>query len=135
MICGNFHVTQLPNVAKLAHSGDRILVAKFLTPQRWDLVVFQYPENPSLVYVDRLVGMPGEEILVRDGSVWGSAERPALLGDDEYFVLGDFSAQSNDSRMWKKGAAGHNPFAVPESHLIGVVTHIYWPLDRWRIFR
>ncbi len=165
MICGNFHVTQLPNVAKLAHSGDRILVAKFLTPQRWDLVVFQYPENPSLVYVDRLVGMPGEEILVRDGSVWangkkltppdsltginylseipdwygpetwGSAERPALLGDDEYFVLGDFSAQSNDCRMWKKGAAGHNPFAVPESHLIGVVTHIYWPLDRWRIFR
>lgn len=56
---------------------------------------------------------------------WGLKNRPALLGKDEYFVLGDFSVQSNDSRFWQQGASGHNPFAVPESHMKGVVTHTY----------
>ena len=112
----------------------------------------------------RLVGLPGETIHVDGGAVWvngmrldppttlrgleylsempnwrtplwGANERPAVLGQDEYFVLGDFSAQSNDSRLWEKGASGHSPFAVPESHLRGVVTHVYWPPQRWRVLR
>jgi hypothetical protein len=62
-------------------------------------------------------------------------DHSARLGEDEYFVLGDFSAMSKDSRLWGEGAPGHHPFAVPESHLRGVVTHIYWPPDRWRILR
>ncbi len=165
MICDHFHVTEMTNVDNHVYSGDRLLVAKFLTPQRWDLIVFQYPEDPSALYVMRLVGLPGEKIHIQDGYVWadgkrltppasiqgieylsdlpvsygpdlwGSADRPALLGDDEYFVLGDFSVQSKDSRLWEQGAPGHNPFAVPESHLKGVVTHIYWPIHRRRIFR
>ena len=165
MICGNFHVAEATDVDKTVHSGDCFLVAKFLTPQRWDLVVFQYPEDPSTPYVMRLVGFPGEKIHIQDGSawvdgkkqtppgslqgieylaelpdwfgpdLWGSANRPALLGNDEYFVLGDFSALSNDSRLWEQGAPEHNPFAVPESHIKGVVIHTYWPLSRWRIHR
>jgi hypothetical protein len=67
--------------------------------------------------------------------LWGSPERPARLSEDEYFMLGDFSAQSRDSRLWKRGAPGHNPYAVPTSHLYGVVTTIYWPPSRWRAFR
>ena len=61
--------------------------------------------------------------------------RPAKLGDDEYFVLGDFSPQAKDSRLWREGAPGHTPYAVPASHIRGVVTHIYWPPKRWRILR
>jgi type IV secretory pathway protease TraF len=64
-------------------------------------------------------------------TVWG----PVRLGADEYFVLGDFSRRSFDSRYWTDGAAGHPPFAVPESYFVGVVTHIYWPPSRWRVFR
>lgn len=165
MICDNFHVTEASDVDKSVHSGDRFMVAKFLTPQRWDLVVFQYPEEPATLYVKRLVGLPGEKVHIKDGSVWvdgvrqtppdsirgieylselpdwfgpdlwGSDNRPALLGNDEYFVLGDFSAQSKDSRLWEQGAPGHNSFAVPESHWKGVVTHTYWPPHRWRIHR
>ncbi len=165
MICDNFHVTETSDVDKTVHSGDRLMCAKFLTPRRWDLIVFKSPEDPTVLYVKRVVGFPGEKIQIRDGSVWvdgkkqtppdslrgieylselpgwsgpdlwGSANRPALLANDEYFVLGDFSAQSSDSRLWKQGAPGHNPYAVPESYLIGVVIHTYWPLHRWRIHR
>ena len=164
MICDNSHVTQPSNIDKRVRAGDRILVAKFLTPRRWDIVVFQYPVDPTKLFVKRLVGFPGEKVHIQDGSVWidgerqtppdslqgvqylselsgwgrdlwGSVEHPALLGDDEYFVLGDYSAQTNDSRMWGRSAPGHNPFAVPESYLKGVVTHTYWPPHRWRIHR
>jgi signal peptidase I len=164
MICDNFHVNEVSDVEQRAFLPDRFLVAKFLAPKRWDVIVFQYPADPSTLYVMRLVGLPGETIHIKDGAVWingnrleppdslrsinylselsewhgdlsGSKDRPAVLGKDEYFVLGDFSPQSMDSRLWEQGASGHNPFAVPESHLRGVVTHIYWPPQRWRILR
>jgi signal peptidase I len=164
MICENFHVGHTANVGGKVHSPDRFLVAKYLAPRRWDLTVFQYPEEPSTLYVMRLVGLPGETIHIEDGAVWvngsrletpdalrgikyssemhdlpvelwGTKDRPAVLGNGEYFVLGDFSLRSKDSRLWEQGAPGHNPFAVPESYLRGVVTHIYWPPQRWRAFR
>jgi type IV secretory pathway protease TraF len=62
-------------------------------------------------------------------------QHPAKLGPDEYFVLGDFSAVAFDSRFWDQGAPNHPPFAVPESNILGVVTHTYWPPSRWRAFR
>ena len=150
---------------------DRFLVNKLVKPRRWDIVAFKVPEEPSTSYVMRLVGLPGEEVVIRDGvvwidgqkhdppeslrglrytttfaigtaphryiplQVWGSEEYPAKLGPGECFVLGDFSENSRDSRLWEYGAAGHPPYAVPESHIIGVVTHIYWPFSRWRSFR
>jgi hypothetical protein len=43
-------------------------------------------------------------------------------------VVGDFSLQSADSRTF-------HPFAVGRSHIDGVATMIYWPPDRWHIFR
>ena len=144
-------------------SGDMIVVNKLLAPQRWDLVVFKYPKDPSTIYTKRLVGLPGEQVVIREGGVWvdgvrlempksltgleyfdvlplalplnGTSDRPAQLGADEYFVLGDFSKQSSDSRVWNRGAPGHPSYAVPASHLGGVVTHIYWPIARWRAFR
>ncbi|MCA9025679.1 MAG: signal peptidase I [Planctomycetaceae bacterium] len=165
-ICTDFHVTQTDDVADLGESADRIMVAKYLSPERWDMVAFKVPEDPSTIYVMRLVGLPGEEIVIKDGKVladsrelippnelakveyitdtngeqdwpanWGSPESPAQLADGEYFVLGDFSARSRDSRLWVKGAPGHDPYAVPESYIVGVVTCCYWPPDRWRTFR
>lgn len=164
-ICDKFHVTRTSTIDKTVHPGDRFIVAKFLTPRRWDIVVFQYPEEPETMYVKRLVGLPGEKVKIQGGSVWidgvrqtppdsikgieylselpdwpdlifwGSEQRPALLADDEYFVLGDFSAQAKDSRYWEMGAPGHNPFAVPQSYMKGVVTHTFWSPYRLRIHR
>lgn len=164
-VCDNFHVTEYSDTEKQVGSSDRIMVAKFLSPRRWDLIVFESPEDRSIKYIKRLVGLPGEAIHIDDGAVyangkkldppvdlkdlqylaelpnapmmnsWAKPEMPALLGEDEYFVLGDFSARSHDSRFWREGAPGHPPYAVPKSHLTGVVTHIFWPMSRWRVLR
>jgi signal peptidase I len=60
--------------------GDRILVMKFpydlpflpgaSPPQRWDVVVFRYPEEPEVSYIKRLVGLPGEELSVYFGDIY-----------------------------------------------------------------
>jgi signal peptidase I len=60
--------------------GDRILVMKFpydmpflpgsSPPQRWDVVVFRYPEEPEVSYIKRLVGLPGEELSIYFGDVY-----------------------------------------------------------------
>lgn len=162
MICERFHTEEVKHTDTPIFGADRFLVWKFLEPQRWDLVTFRTPWNPEQKFVKRLVGLPGETVYVHDGAVWVNGERleppaaladlryasdetahaengtkdnPAVLGDDEYFVLGDFSAQSMDSRAWREGAPGHNRYAVPQSHLVGVVTHLYWPPKRFQIFR
>jgi signal peptidase I len=146
-----------------AHEADRFVVSKLTTPRRWDVVVFRYPEEPTTRYLFRLVGLPGEEVQIRDGAVWIDDRRlempeslrglryetpegipfdhvwgvtaPARLGPDEYFVLGDFSRNAKDSRLWQSSAPGHAPYAVPKSYIEGVVTQIYWPPKRWRVFR
>ncbi len=140
--------------------GDRIVALRVLKPRRWDVIVFEYPADPSVVYAMRLVGLPGEEVAIRDGDVWINGRRepkpeaiqglvytgdplrdpegdwgPVQLADDEFFVLGDFSLRSSDSRGWSVGAAGHSSYAVPRQNLVGVVSHIYWPLGRVRVFR
>jgi signal peptidase I len=168
MICSGFHSHKTFEHDDGGHALDRIMVAKFLTPRRWDLAVFRVPFEPEQTYVKRVVGLPGETVTIREGEifidgakveppaalagiryvttfprdnflipgeVWGTVEHPAVLGSDEYFVLGDHTTASLDSRLWTEGAEGHPPYAVPKSHLIGVATHIYWPLERMRVLR
>jgi len=164
VICENFHSTRSSERDKPLQPSDRFFVNKFLKPRRWDLVVFRYPEDPEVLFVHRLVGLPGEVVTIQNGAVcindraisppeplrgldyvseiddfpdelWGTPQNPAKLGADEYFVLGDFSRCSKDSRLFQSGATGHPPYAVPASYLYGVVTHIYWPPSRCRAFR
>jgi signal peptidase I len=128
------------------------------------MIVFSFPGDPSVNYVKRLVGLPGEKLAIQDGAVLINGEKieppesirgiryaptiefggtvhsgpgsvPVVLGPDEYFVLGDFVDQSADSRFWEQGAPGHPPYAVPTSHMVGVVINIYWPPSRWTSFR
>jgi signal peptidase I len=142
------------------HSRDRLISSKFLYPRRWDLIVYRNPEDPSTQYVHRLVGLPGERVAIEDGDVWINGVRatrpaglsglvyvaspireeettwgPVSLDRGEYLVLGDFSRRAKDSRVCQTGAPGHPAYAVPASHIVGVVTHTYWPPSRWRIFR
>ncbi len=55
-------------------NGDRILVLKciyqFFEPKRWDVVVFKNPTEPTINYIKRLVGRPGETIEIIDGDVY-----------------------------------------------------------------
>ena len=138
------------------HPGDRILVNKLFVPRRWDFVTVRSPVNPGEQYVKRLIGLPGEEVVIKEGQVWvngnplqppaeiaslrftppawseadalwGSPGRPAKLGPGENFVVGDFAERSADSRTWGK--------PIPQSDITGVVTLVYYPISRWRIFR
>ena len=164
MICRHFHEFIPTSADGMANEGDRIIALPFLKPRRWDIAVFQLPSDPETTYVKRLVGLPNETIVIKDGDVWadgvklqkpdfmselqyqaevdgwseevwGSPASPAMLRDGEYFFLGDFQSRANDARLWRTGAPDHPPYAVPESHLRGVVTHIVWPPERIRTFR
>ncbi len=59
-------------------NGDRILVLKclyqFFEPKRWDIIVFKNPTEPSINYIKRLVGLPGETIEIIDGDVYINGE-------------------------------------------------------------
>ena len=95
-------------------NGDYLIIDeisyRFRNPQRGEVIVFKYPENPSQRYIKRIVGLPGETIEIKDGQViifennqsWALNESDYLsgnlmfvncpkisLGPDEYFALGD----------------------------------------------
>ncbi len=59
-------------------NGDRILVNKFAydfaEPDRWDVVVFRYPEDAKINYIKRLVGLPGETVSLAAGDIWTSRD-------------------------------------------------------------
>jgi signal peptidase I len=59
--------------------GDRILVNKFpyefADPQRWDVGVFKYPEEPKTNYIKRIVGLPGETLEIRQGDVYSVSKQ------------------------------------------------------------
>lgn len=104
-------------------SGDRILVLKYVyaisQPQRWDVVVFKNPENPDVNYIKRLVGLPGERILIAGGDVyvreeadepWRIARKPPdvqravwqPIYHSDYYPLdqGAPSAPSHRQELW-----------------------------------
>ncbi|MCM8781640.1 MAG: signal peptidase I [Candidatus Omnitrophica bacterium] len=133
--------------------GDRILVNKFIyrfkEPQRGDIVVFKYPEDKKKDFVKRLIARGGETLEIKDGNIYINdklVENPYVMrgfyyynrGDygglnqqikvppDSYYVLGDNSASSRDSRYWG---------FVPKKNLLGKAVLIYWPLHRIRVVK
>ena len=107
----------------------------FDPPERGEIIVFEYPKDDTKDFVKRVLGLPGETVEVRSGTVYvngeaiwepylqrrdGSSTPQLTLGEREYYVIGDNRRNSNDSRAWG---------AVPEDHIVGRVWLVYWPWD------
>lgn len=152
--------------------GDHLLVNKFIygtkipftdtvllplrDPKRGDVVVFEYPEDPSKDFIKRIVGVPGDVVEGRDKKVYVNgklyedshainkesaiipAEQsprdtfgPIVVPQNSYFTMGDNRDRSYDSRFWK---------FVRRDQLKGLAFIKYWSIDgpwykfdiRWR---
>lgn len=90
---------------------------KFKDPERFDIIIFKYPDDESQLFIKRLIGLPGETVEIRNGKVYinGSEEPlddsfvpetptgnygPYKVPEDCYFMLGDNRENSRDSRFW-----------------------------------
>lgn len=124
------------------HDGDRILVDHvsymFATVAHGDIIVMRYPLDPTVDYVKRVVGLPGDHVEILRGQVWLNGERLAedyvaaenidpwavadvVVEPGHFFVLGDNRIRSSDSRDFGQ---------VPEVYLRGKVRARLWPFQR-----
>lgn len=123
-------------------NGDRILVDHvsymFSGVERGDIVVLRYPLDPSVDYVKRVVGLPGDRVEIFRGQVWINGSRldedyvaaenidpwavtNTVVEPGHYFVLGDNRLRSSDSREFGQ---------VAEAYLRGKVRACLWPARR-----
>jgi signal peptidase I len=119
------------------HNHEYILVEKvsywFRSPERGDIVVFRYPGDPSEDYIKRVIGLPGDHVVVHDGHVYVNGRQltePYIAAPPDYtddrvvapgdlYVLGDNRDNSSDSHEWG---------LLPRANIIGRAWIAYWPL-------
>ena len=138
-------------------SGERLLVNRFVYartesglfggdsyvfhgPDRGDIIIFHPPGGYDTDFVKRVIGVPGDEIDIRDGSVYVNTVRetysaqstsaqggiyPRKVPEGQYFVLGDNRRVSNDSRNWG---------FVRAKDILGRAWIGYWPLPKFQLF-
>lgn len=119
------------------HDGQFLLVSKveymLHQPERGDVIVFRFPNQPSRDFIKRIIGLPGDRIDIRSGQVVINNEPlpetyplnpgsynfgPVTVGAEEYFVLGDNRNNSSDSHSWGM---------MPTKNIIGKAWFSYWP--------
>ena len=122
---------------------------RFQPEKRGDIVVFRYPQNQKEFFIKRLIGLPGEEVQIKDNNVTifneehpegfvldefylgegvstvAANEERIKVGANEIFVLGDNRNVSKDSRVFGP---------VNKSFLIGRVLFRGWPFSRVQVF-
>lgn len=133
------------SIARLTHPGDK---NGAYIPKREQIVIFKFPLRPSIVFVKRVIGLPGDHVVIQNGTVtvYNSANPngfnpdsshlttdPVTLGSiDEVvpsgniFVLGDNRTPggSYDSRDWG---------LLPSTDIIGIATLRLLPLNQFKV--
>jgi len=119
------------------HDGELVVVNRLA--YRWsdltrgDIIVFNFPFDPDRRFIKRLIGLPGDRIMVQDGRLYINnvpVEEPYIaappvyrgtwtVGPDEVFVLGDNRNNSSDSQNWGM---------LPINEIIGKAVVVYWPV-------
>lgn len=128
--------------------GDNLWINKlayrFHDPERFDIVVFPYQDS-SVYYIKRIIGLPGETVRIEeDGTIYinnepleenygyetispsmiGRADEDIVLGENEYFVMGDNRNDSKDSRFEEVGN-------IKRDELEGKAAFRIWPLSKF----
>lgn len=126
----------------------RFTVDAFKTIERQDVTVFRYPKNPEQFFIKRVIGLPGEAVEIRRGKVIiynmlhpdgfvldesaylssGSLTQDmqkVVLGEDEYFVMGD-------NRMFSYDSRSIGP--IKKDKIIGRVLLRAWPVGRLSLY-
>ena len=129
-------------------NGDNLIVDKisyrFRDPQRYDIIVFPFQYQENTYYIKRIIGLPGETVQIdQQGNIYINGEllqenygreviradtvgidaNPIVLGEDEYFVMGDNRNNSTDSRTEIVGN-------IRRGDIIGRAWVRIWPLDK-----
>ena len=136
---GSMEDTIMPN--------DRIVAFRLAyiasEPRRFDIVVFRYPDDETVLFVKRIIGLPGETVEIRDGQVYinnsdtplddsftknnaTGNNGPYEVPEGYYFMLGDNRNSSADSRSWE------NTYLSKEK-ILGKVVFKYFP--NFQIYR
>ena len=131
--------------------GDNLIVDKltyrFRDPVRFDIIVFPYKYKEDTYYIKRIIGLPGEMVqITEEGDILingevleesygrevmkspGIAADPIMLGENEYFVLGDNRNASADSRDPSVGV-------ISGKDIVGRAWLRIWPLNKFGILK
>ena len=141
-----------PSMEATLQNGDNLIVDKisyrFREPERFEIIVFPYQYAEDTFYIKRIIGMPGETLQIIDGYVYidgelleediygkevieqtkmGIADEPVVLGEDEYFVMGDNRNHSSDSRDPSVGV-------LKRDQLVGRAWLRIYPFESFEVF-
>jgi signal peptidase I len=123
-------------------NGQRVLVVKasywFGEPHRGEVIIFHSPSDTERTLIKRVIGLPGEWVEIKDGTVYINDEpldEPYIQGnnkayprvqvpEDSYFMMGDNRNNSTDSRVWGM---------LSREAIIGRAWLCYWPLSAWHL--
>jgi signal peptidase I len=117
------------------HEADYLIVDqisyRFREPERGEVIVFYYPQDPQKRHIKRIIGLPEEEVIIEEEKIFiisngeksvleedylplqrTSGEEKIILAEEEYFVMGDNRSASFDSRNWG---------SLPRENIIGKV--------------
>ncbi len=150
----NFKSYRIPSftMAPTLLVGDRLIadreIYKKEKPKRGDVIIFEYPKDPSKDFIKRVIGLEGEKVEIIDNKIyinekliddpWGHYEStgqasylkelenfgPVVVPKDSLFVLGDNRNNSQDSRFWG---------FVDIRKVKGKALYLYWAKDKSRI--
>ncbi len=137
---------KVPFGSKISFLPERL--PGFTEPKRGDVLVFVYPGDPKRDFIKRLIATGGETVEIKYGDIYidgqliedrgikntyyynrgayGEVAKKTKVPEGHYFVLGDNSASSHDSRFWG---------FIPQEAIIGKAQLIYWPIGRMRFIK
>jgi signal peptidase I len=147
-----FEVTgdsMFPNFKDKEYVLTNLIVLRFLEPKKGDVIVFKAPPAPDKDFIKRVIGVPGDTIMLKNGHVFLNREQlneekylnpdiktyggsflqegqSVTVPEGNFFVLGDNRPYSSDSREWG---------FVPRGNVIGESFFSYWPISEMGIIR